>query len=408
MKKITSLLLACALGGALLAGCSDSNCNSNFGAAPVPVPTQRAISYTGSYSLDIPLFTPAVIKAIAPMARGTADELFLSYPNYNISQFQVYSKVMTDAVFGSILDMMLFIPSAEMDFAYSVPYSCFEPVAGENAFYTYPPLQVGPLGNMIDGGAKIISPYPNVSYNYYENGMLYSVAVGDNLNDGHFPLLSFSPADGLLYIYSESGDTIEIYSKSGSGSAAVHTFVRSINLADVPQIAEALSADIAGINMLSMIAAPGGSIYLSYAVYTYDNMKNLTGINYFVANIIPSGDTYVSAGDWNLFSANEIPQELAGFYFDFGVPVYMRIAFGPEGKIVCTSPVLDGVKLLNPADGSISTLPAPADSAGQNLYYLSSTYNETTGSIYLLALTGLWSVETGFPTAGNIYVYTYE
>ncbi len=409
MKKITSLLLACALGGALLAGCSDSNCNSNFGgAAPVPVPTPtptptRALNYNGFYSLNRQLNTGSNIHVGNPMVKGDADELFLTNYIENEERAYVYSKIMLDAVFGSILDIPTFIPGADYDF--SIPFLEFndiELIAGENAFYTHSPLSIGPKAVK-----KAKYAGDSVSYNYYENGVLYSQVIDEDLY-GDFSCMYFSPSDNLLYLYNEAERELSIYRKSGSYASASHTPVKTFYLFDIPELAE-LMTDDTDVELLSIIAAADGSIYFSYVYYNYDEAP--WWYNFMVARLAVSGETYAFDTQWTVLSLDNIPEERDDLYWG----TFLRLAWGPEGKIVCAAPFLDAVKLLDPANGNITSLPAPATGNTQPIYYLSPAYNATTGNLYVLGLYGELTTEgpkmidyLQYPSTANVYVYKFK
>ena len=418
MKKIVLLLLICFMGMFIISGCSsDSNCNARFGTAPVPPePEPKVISYTGFYYVNNPLYPDqqsiflhpyANIEVVNPMVKGGADELFLATPDYE--RFVVYSKLMQNAVFGTFLDMPLFIPSSYepyYNYAGNNFYSSFRPIPYENAFYAYPAVVSS------DGGFEY--DYRSVSYNYFENGTLCSKQVA-LMDEEDSVLISYSPSDKLLYVSSVDG--LKVYSKTGTGSSAVHTLIDAID--DLAPVAELDKYD--GGIILDMLAAPNASVYISYMGYIeHDGSMD---IRYNVLKLAKVGGEYKFAGNWNLFSKDGVTGDDISFFLSGPETAasFLRIAEGPEGKIICTAPAINGVKLLNPANGEITTLPAPTgvELTGLNLYYLSSAYNETTGNIYVLALTGIWEPLAkapsdisfsygGFPTTGIILEYKYE
>ncbi len=253
------------------------------------------------------------------------------------------------------------------------------PVPAENAFYSLP----APSGS---GN--------HLTYNYYEDGAVTSKPVDENL-PAILSAVYLSPADGLLYVCGEQDNIIRIYTRSGCAASITHTHIRDVDLNALLDN----NPSSYSLKMKSMLADANRNIYLAYVIYKSD--EEGWKFNFILKKLSFADDIYTGRPGWSIFSeeGDSVWDHL--FYSQSGI----NLVWGPEGWIICVSPVSDTVLFWNPQGYEYSVL---SEYPGKSRYFVASAYSEASSTLCLLSLDRNWSYEAGFPKTGNIHVYKFK
>ncbi len=406
-------------------GCGDSNCNhTTYGSVtqpptPIPMPTPTPTPTPGFNSRGDYLATSAPIGSYSEIyvdstgIKGSADNLFVSPLAGKVTLASPPAPVAGDYYYYEISNVILTTTPYSSDLTFTpllselsneTKFGFFKPV-DKNTFYCFDyPYQTSGYRNFYvylpDSGAPVKTELPR------------NPADGNKTHN----MISFFYQEDVAKVYTVCSqiDNIMIYRKNGTGATATHTLLLDMKMSVLyPGYERAIAnPDPNKTTMIagSILADADENIYYSYTTLKETAQgSGLYNATHKVDKLVPNQakTSYSIDKSWTIESFNNLSAADYAFY----KTNVCRISFGPENKIMVTSPVMSSVKVLDLADETIKPIPAPTTQNAMRIHYYSSSYNPDTNNLFLLATYGDYALSSPAYVPTNsltmIYVYNY-